>query len=222
MTPRQEALLKELIETYVGAAEPVSSALLAKQMRVSSATVRNELASLEEEGFLHQPHTSAGRVPTVKAYEYYIQRFLKPSAPTPSVQKRLNDAGKKPDSQKSLARVLAELTGVAVLVGHDNDSFFYTGLSQLFAQPEFTDQSYVVSLSAALDALDKVMPKLMERCEPTTSVVVGDQNPFGANSAVFIRQVSFKNGQDGICILLTPLRTDYNRQIGLLDSLTSE
>ncbi len=221
MTKRQETLLKELLEAYVGQAEPVSSAVLAKRMAVSSATVRNELAALEEEGFVHQPHTSAGRIPTLKAYEQYVQTCLQPKAPSASIQQRMVAAKKQADAEKAVARVLADITGVAVFVAKNKNTFFYTGLSQLFAQPEFMDQRYVISLSAVLDVLDTVMPKLFDVAQREASVLLGDQNPFGATSTVFLTHMNWEEDEDGLCALLTPLRTDYNRHLGLLNSLKS-
>lgn len=221
MTNRQQTLLKELLEAYISQAEPVSSAVLAKRVAVSSATVRNELAALEEEGYVHQPHTSAGRVPTLKAYELYVQTFLQPKAPTATVQERLNDARKQDDAEKAVARILADITGVAVFVAKDKNTFFYTGLSQLFAQPEFMDQRYVVNLSAVLDVLDTVMPKLFDVAHAESSILLGKENPFGSTSSLFLTHMEWQTETDGLCAVLAPLRTDYNRHAGLLNSLKS-
>jgi len=78
MTQRQEQILKLLVESYIQSAEPVSSSWLAQlpDIGVSSATIRNDLAELEEEGYLVSPHTSAGRIPTDTGYRYYIETFL--------------------------------------------------------------------------------------------------------------------------------------------------
>lgn len=81
LTPRGESLLKTLIETYLAEGEPVGSRLLSKRHEeepLSSATIRNVLSDLEEEAFLVQPHTSAGRVPTERAYRYYVDRWVRP------------------------------------------------------------------------------------------------------------------------------------------------
>ena len=74
MDERQGTLLSHLIEEYVETIEPVGSKLLAEkyEMSVSPATIRNDMAVLEEEGYLSQPHISAGRVPTERAYRYWI------------------------------------------------------------------------------------------------------------------------------------------------------
>jgi heat-inducible transcriptional repressor len=72
MTGRQKQILSAIIEQYAEVAVPVGSSLLAKVFDVSSATIRAEMAELERAGFIAQPHTSAGRVPTDKGYRYYV------------------------------------------------------------------------------------------------------------------------------------------------------
>ncbi len=72
MTERQQQLLCAIVEQYAEVASPVGSSLLAKAFGVSSATIRAEMAELERAGFISQPHTSAGRVPTDKGYRYYV------------------------------------------------------------------------------------------------------------------------------------------------------
>lgn len=78
LTPRQERVLGQVIKAYVATAQPVSSKSLLEiaGMRVSSATIRNEMAELEELGYLTHPHTSAGRVPTDAGYRYFVEHLL--------------------------------------------------------------------------------------------------------------------------------------------------
>ncbi len=78
LTPRQQTILNLIVHTYVATAAPVSSKSLlqAAGLSVSSATVRNDMAVLEELGYLTHPHTSAGRVPTDKGYRYFVERLL--------------------------------------------------------------------------------------------------------------------------------------------------
>lgn len=74
MDERKKRILRAIVQDYVQSAEPVGSRTLAKkyQLGISPATVRNEMSDLEEEGFLEQPHTSAGRIPSVKGYRFYV------------------------------------------------------------------------------------------------------------------------------------------------------
>ena len=85
LTQRQREILVQVVEEYVATGQPVGSKHLVERtgMRVSSATVRNELAELERFGLLTHPHTSAGRVPTDRGYRYYVDRLLERPAPRP-------------------------------------------------------------------------------------------------------------------------------------------
>src|SRR5580700_8033585 len=75
MTDRQQKILSAIVEQYAEVASPVGSSLLAKVFNVSSATIRAEMADLEQKGFIMQPHTSAGRVPTDKGYRFYVNNL---------------------------------------------------------------------------------------------------------------------------------------------------
>ena len=74
LTERKKRILKLVVENYIRDAEPVGSKTLAAQLEggISSATIRNELADLTELGYLEQPHTSAGRIPSPKGYRLYV------------------------------------------------------------------------------------------------------------------------------------------------------
>ena len=75
ITPRQTQILVAIIEQYAEVASPVGSVTLAKLFNVSSATIRSEMAKLEDLGLITQPHTSAGRIPTDKGYRFYVNRL---------------------------------------------------------------------------------------------------------------------------------------------------
>jgi len=100
LTARAEKLLHGLVQTYIQSATPVGSRQLVKQYRLdwSSATVRNEMANLENMGYVNQPHTSAGRVPTDKGYRYYVNNLKKREYLDPreykKIDKKINAAGK--------------------------------------------------------------------------------------------------------------------------------
>src|SRR5580698_5414073 len=76
MTDRQQKILSAIVEQYAEVASPVGSSLLAKVFDVSSATIRAEMAELERLGYITQPHTSAGRMPTDKGYRLYVNHLI--------------------------------------------------------------------------------------------------------------------------------------------------
>jgi heat-inducible transcriptional repressor len=91
LTDRRERLLRFIVDEYVRTAQPVSSAAIVQRygMPVSSATIRNEMAKLEEDGYIVQPHTSAGRIPSDSGYRYYLEALMRPQDPPAAVQQTI-------------------------------------------------------------------------------------------------------------------------------------
>src|SRR3954466_5510377 len=88
MTERQQKILSAIVEQYAEVASPVGSTLLAKVFNVSSATIRAEMAELERHGFIMQPHTSAGRIPTDKGYRFYVNNLTESTDPQLTLAER--------------------------------------------------------------------------------------------------------------------------------------
>src|SRR3954471_19865647 len=111
LSDRSRRLLATLVREYIETGEPVSSQVLAREsgLGVSSATIRNVLAQLEDAGYVHQPHTSAGRVPTDRAYRVFVDLLLESSKPfrTPAhvESEMLQQAGRSPLIDDLLASV---------------------------------------------------------------------------------------------------------------------
>jgi heat-inducible transcriptional repressor len=112
LSERNRCLLASLVREYIERGEPVSSLWLAEHsgLALSSATVRNALAALEELGYVRQPHTSAGRVPTDQAYRCYVDQLLearRPARPAAGVEARLRQAGSVEDVLDSVSQELS-------------------------------------------------------------------------------------------------------------------
>lgn len=78
MDERQRELLKEIVESYIKSVKPVGSQALCKKFKLSSATIRNEMAALEKLGYIEKNHVSSGRVPSERGYKYYVEHLMKP------------------------------------------------------------------------------------------------------------------------------------------------
>src|SRR6187401_95317 len=119
---RRLAVLRAIVEDYVSTREPVGSKALVERHRlgVSPATVRNDMAVLEDEGLIAQPHTSAGRIPTDKGYRHFVDRLnqVKPlsSAERRAVQAFLDGAVDLDDVLRRSVRLLAQLTRQVAVV----------------------------------------------------------------------------------------------------------
>jgi heat-inducible transcriptional repressor len=123
LTDRARRLLQTLVREYIETGEPVASQVLARHsgLGVSSATVRNVLAQLEDAGYVHQPHTSAGRVPTDRGYRVFVDMLLeqrKPARPAAVVENQLRQhAGPAPLMDHLLASVSHVVSRAAKHVG---------------------------------------------------------------------------------------------------------
>jgi len=216
MDERQGTLLSHLIEEYVETIEPVGSKLLAEkyEMSVSPATIRNDMAVLEEEGYLSQPHISAGRVPTERAYRYWITHGeAKPvERKERSMYERVWHEDGEAASFKAIARALSEVSENAVVVAFSPEDFYYTGLSALFAQPEFEEQGYAVSLAKVIDHLDQILGRLVKEMSEHQTLL-GSDNPFGDACGFVGTSYSRKAKQKGCIGILGPLRMHYPRNI---------
>jgi heat-inducible transcriptional repressor len=116
LDPRKQTILRAIVFEYISAAEPVASEQLVQKydLGVKSATVRNEMAEMSELGYLEQPHTSAGRIPSDRGYRYYVDRLILQREPELAAKQRLKDAAEEGDALQSLLRdttkVLSRLT----------------------------------------------------------------------------------------------------------------
>lgn len=187
MTERQKQILSAIIEQYAEVAVPVGSSLLAKVFDVSSATIRAEMAELERLGFITQPHTSAGRIPTDRGYRFYVNNLAEGAETQPerraerALSARVQDGGLPERTIRNAVDTLVELThnlGLATI----GNQLYMSGLGNLFGQPEFVSSHQVQQVASLLDNLE---PWLREAApnEPL-SVYIGAENPIGRTAGV--------------------------------------
>lgn len=231
ISDRQESLLRTIIRDYTATAKPVSSGQLVDdgKLGVSPATVRNDMAALEDNGFLQQPYTSAGRIPTERAWRWYVEQIDEGAKVAKKDQEQLQDVAKthgasEQELLRQLAKALAELVDETVIVAFGKTDTYYTGLSNLFEQPEFEDVDVLKNLSRVVDHLDIVMAKMFENIRGDVQVLVGSENPISHQCGTILgryqlpqRHPSTSSGQrSGVIAFLGPLRQDYPEHMALL------
>lgn len=210
MTDRQQQILRSIVEQYAEVASPVGSSLLAKVFNVSSATIRAEMAELERLGYITQPHTSAGRVPTDKGYRFYVNAITGEQDTTVAergaeraLTARVQDAGLPERTIRNAVDTLVELThnlGLATI----GNQLYMSGLSNLFGQPEFVRPAQAQQVARLLDNLE---PWLREAApNQPLNVYIGRENPIG--------------GSAGCSLIISRFRSPYsdNSYIGVLGS----
>lgn len=214
MTERQQKILAAIVEQYAEVASPVGSSLLAKLFNVSSATIRAEMAELERLGYIAQPHTSAGRVPTDKGYRFYVNNITENTEPSyqqrasRALAARVESGGLPERTIRNAVDTLVELTsnlGLATL----GDQLYMSGLSNLFGQPEFMQAGQVQQIASLLDNLE---PWLRETApnEPL-SVYIGSENPIGrsAQASLIISRFRSPYSDRSYIGVLGPTRQQY-------------
>ena len=221
MTGRQAKLLAAIIEQYAEVASPVGSSLLAKAFDVSSATVRAEMAQLEDAGYITQPHTSAGRIPTDKGYRYYVNHMAEQAETSAerradrALAARVESGGQPERTIRSAADTLVELThnlGLATI----GDQLYMSGLSNLFGQPEFLQKGHVQEVAKLLDNLE---PWLREAApNQPLSVYIGQENPIGRNSGCSLIISRFRSpySDNSYIGILGPTRQSYRGVMSLV------
>ncbi len=231
MTERQRQILNAIVEQYAEVASPVGSNLLAKAFNVSSATIRAEMADLERLGYIQQPHTSAGRIPTDKGYRLYVNSVneepetsdiltLPERRAERALAARVVQGGVPERTIRGAVDTLVELThnlGLATI----GNQLYMSGLSNLFGQPEFINGMQVKQVAQLLDNLE---PWLREAAlnEPL-SVYIGQENPIGrsAGCSLIISRFRGPLSDRSYIGVLGPTRQSY-RDVMMLVRRTGE
>ena len=222
MNERQRKILKRIIEAFIKDAKPLASSFLVAKMKqkLSPATVRNELVALEKEGYIFQPHTSAGRIPTEKAYQFYVENYLDKEKELNTIEKKLLEEIEKQETEdrvkiKNFAKKIAALSKQGVMVTFAECDNYYTGLSNIFSQPEFQNSDLVVNLSSVIDRLDTKVFELDEKDFDEPEVFIGSKNPIGCDCSLVV--FKYQLGKDkGIIALIGPMRMDYQKNYALV------
>jgi heat-inducible transcriptional repressor len=214
MTERQQQILSAIVEQYAEVASPVGSSLMAKVFSVSSATIRAEMAELERLGFIMQPHTSAGRVPTDQGYRFYVNSLGSAEPALPNVRaeralsSRVSSGGLPERTIRNAVDTLVELThnlGLATI----GNQLYMSGLSNLFGQPEFMGRAQVQQVASLLDNLE---PWLNEAApNKPLSVYIGQENPIGraAGATLIISRFRSPYSDRSYIGVLGPTRQQY-------------
>ncbi len=222
---RKKTILFTIIKEHIRSGAPVGSSHLVEKYKldVSPATVRNNMAELEDSGYIIQPHTSAGRIPTEKAYRLYLES-IKPKKPSPAEAKILDfiiDENGKRNDLRNLAKELSKTTGQAVFWAFERHNFYYTGVSNLLQQPEFAHINNVYMISVIIDRIDEILEKVYDRITDGTHVLLGNDNPFSDFCGSIITKCSI-NKKTSLFGILGPLRMNYEKNLGIIEHICSK
>lgn len=213
-----------IVKEYVKTAEPVSSQVLFEKYRlnVSPATLRIDMAELTEEGYLIKPHISSGRIPTEKAYHFYIKNISEPKLSLKEENKLKEIVNKrKKDKEKTIEELGNFLSEVSRNLSFlcFKEMIFWQGLSVLFSQPEFYHREQIQHFAQVFEEIyerfcfETLMKEIFKEFEEDITIYIGQENPFFPVEDISLFFAKLNKGFIG---LLGPQRTDYQKNIALL------
>lgn len=243
ITERQEQLLNTIIQEYINSAQPVSSQLLEKKYEfgIKPAMIRIEMQKLADQGFLYQPHTSAGRVPTDRGYRFFVDNLVQSDFNQKffwdefeEIEKEIKDVFKFTQFiTKSLASASSNL---ALSYLFERDFLLEEGWGEVFQEPEFRDSDFCSRFIKMVESFEKeirtlpsartlkvwpILKNLDFENLLLPKIYIGKENPFpkAKDFSIIISKCRFPKKQEGMLAILGPKRMAYQRNISLINSI---
>ncbi len=228
MDSRRQKILEAIIHSFIQNALPVGSKNLTEGhgFKVSSATIRNEMAALEKEGYITQPHTSAGRVPTSRAYRMLVNQMKEEKV----VFKKAHDDMVRFKEQYYLKKtkqklydtvsILASVTqNISFATLPDKRKFFYIGISNILKKPEFIADPE--KITKVIEVLENDLAQILSSMEITDdgSIYIGDENILPEFKSCSLLAMPYSHqGFSGVMGILGSTRMNYAYNIAALRS----
>ncbi len=216
-----------MIREHINTALPISSKFLEEKydLNVSPATIRNEMQELIERGYLCQPHTSAGRVPTDKGYRFFVGLLEKEvSFIDREIEKRMKRVRRQIENEisfmREFTRFMAESSSTLTVSYMQKDKVLIReGWSFVFNDPEFDDAETVRQFVNMVSLFEENIEKML--CEEGR-LYIGEEFPFPPRHdfAVIISPYISKKRERGMMAILGPKRMRYDKNIQLVNSIT--
>ena len=230
LTERQSLLLEKIVKDYIRLAQPIGSHFLKKRhhLPISSATIRIEMQQLAEKGFLSQPHTSSGRIPTDKGYRFLVNKLLREKIIKGDSEAYLERIEKVLEGERKnvfrfaahLAKALSEASSaLSIIYFLGSDFLWKEGWEEILREPEFREKKFILNFASFLDDFEENINSFWR--ESGIQVFIGRENPLphSHNFSVITSKCYFPGKEKGIVAFLGPKRMRYEKNITLLENL---
>jgi len=216
---RKKRILQAIIEDYVRFAEPIASKIIVEryELDLSSATIRNEMAALEELGLIEKTHTSSGRVPSDLGYRYYVDSIMNDTTVNEElladIVSNLNKLERDLDNISKFLSYLTHYTSISI----DDENIYLYGRNNVFDYPEFRDIEKLKRFMYLMEEEDLIKEILNSYVENEISIRIGCENLFDEVKDYSI--ITFGYQDLGTIALIGPKRMDYNKVMKLIKYL---
>ena len=223
---RQKSILDASIKEYIKTAKPVASKGLVRKynLKLSPATIRHELCELSELGYLEQPHTSAGRIPTDRGYRFFVDGLDEDLHLTVLEEKLISAVFDIKDEEgflRELGRIVSKISGTFTATGFFEDETVYeTGFSEILEEPEFRESGCAIEFGRLVDILDSSLRGLLNEVKGDgEKIFIGKENPLleARSYSMLISSWSHPIGFDGFIAMVGPKRTNYAKHKALIN-----
>ena len=226
LTDRQIQILRAIVEEYSQTAQAVGSETLDRKygLGVSPATIRNEMVTLAEMGYLSQPHTSSGRTPTPKAIKFYISELMRERdisvAEEVAVKEQMWDYRRELDNLlRQATRVLSDKTGMLAVAATDDKKVYHSGYAHILDIPEFFDIDVTRGVLNLIDEATGLWA-ILDTQQPTDEqvrILIGEDLGAGNFTPVGMVCTQFQaGGHAGSLGVIGPSRLNYPYVIPLV------
>jgi transcriptional regulator of heat shock response len=234
LSERQQKILNAIINEFQHSAEPVGSRCLAKAYLpdLSPATIRNEMADLEDDGYITQPHTSAGRIPTDQGYRFYVNRLMHAGHPTRREEEQIKQTVHQSTEDldnilHQTARLLShalDYTAVVVNLGK-HKRIFSSGTVNLLHQPEFRDLAHMQKLLELFEE-EELLAEIVDECSLShdINIRIGAENKHKIVKECSVVVSSYEVGRENIgrIGIIGPTRMYYSKTTSLVSYVAKE
>ena len=212
MGDRESTILEYIIRDYIRTAEPVSSERVRKRARLelSPASIRNTMAELDEDGYLAQTHTSGGRIPTDRAYRYFVDNLLE--------ENDENLAKSEETELDDFLKNIAKRFGMFTVIAKSKRDFYSAGIDAVFSEPEFHDYEVARTFAEILEDLSDIVETYFEIGTNHPEVHIGRENLFKESenfSSIFM--VNKTSEEPTVTFSIGPKRRDYEKAISVIN-----
>lgn len=239
ITKRQKDILNTIIKEYIDSAEPISSQLLEKRydFGICPASIRIEMQKLTNKGYISQPHTSAGRVPTDKGYRFFVDELMESEISEFEDTFKIEGIFKKEREDilrwtSQLTKFLAnESSNFVMLNLLEKDLIWKEGWDEILLEPEFEEKNLVSDFLNFLENFEKnsenlkINPvrnrKFLNGVNSGIKIYIGRENPFpkAKNFSIISSRCHLPGNEEALLTIVGPKRMDYDKNISLINSL---
>jgi len=224
---RKKQVLEIILKAHIDHAEPVGSKYIAQLIGLSSATIRNLMSEMEDEGLLVQPHTSAGRVPTERAYRAYVNSLLDTWESSIDEIKRLNEElflryQKYNELMERISYCISRMTHYPAFSIYPKDHICLDGAAYMFDQPEFDNLKKIKKIMSALEEKEQMLERINSYLSTgALKIHIGREIAMDGFESCSVITASYKvrNKVVGGIGIIGPVRMKYKKVVPLVKYL---